>query len=165
MLKHRLNQDEVLLLDRRYPSKATVGFRVQRNSVVLGIGGNLGDVYRRFHHLYWFFKKEVLVKVMQCSPLLINPPFGFEAQPPYTNGIMHIATSMPPKRLLRYLLGVEKKFRRRRSFPNAPRTLDIDILFYNDTTINDDTLTVPHPHWHKRRSVLVPLSFMLNHRG
>ena len=71
---------------------------------------------------------------------------------------MVIETSMQAKDFLRYLMHVEKKFARKRSFANAPRTLDLDILFFDNQVINTKTLTVPHPAWSQRESVLIPLA-------
>jgi 2-amino-4-hydroxy-6-hydroxymethyldihydropteridine diphosphokinase len=71
---------------------------------------------------------------------------------------MFFKTSMEPKEFLRYLLRVEKRFGRKRSFANAPRTLDLDIIFFDNRIINTKNLNVPHPHWYKRESVVIPLT-------
>jgi 2-amino-4-hydroxy-6-hydroxymethyldihydropteridine diphosphokinase len=69
-----------------------------------------------------------------------------------------VKTSFSPFELLRYLLWIEKKYGRKRSFKNAPRTLDLDIILYNNVKINTKKLIIPHPHYKKRDSVLVPLA-------
>lgn len=73
-----------------------------------------------------------------------------------------VETKLTPKALLDYVLRVEKHFRRKRSFKDAPRTLDIDIIFYENISITSKTLTLPHPAWMQRSSVLVPLALMKN---
>jgi 2-amino-4-hydroxy-6-hydroxymethyldihydropteridine diphosphokinase len=71
-----------------------------------------------------------------------------------------VKTCLKPKALLRYTLKVEKVFRRKRSFQDAPRTLDIDILFYENIILNLKNLTIPHKEWKNRDSVIIPLSLM-----
>lgn len=64
---------------------------------------------------------------------------------------------MQPKIFLDYLMRVEKKFARKRSFANAPRTLDLDIIFFDERVVNTPKLQIPHANWFKRESVLIPL--------
>ena len=64
---------------------------------------------------------------------------------------------MQPMLFLDYLMRLEKKFARKRSFANAPRTLDLDIIFFDNRVINKPKLQVPHAQWFKRDSVLIPL--------
>jgi len=67
---------------------------------------------------------------------------------------------MNPRELLAFLLRVEKHFGRKRSFANAPRTLDLDLIFFDDVRMETARLTLPHPHWHERESVLIPLQML-----
>ncbi len=128
--------------------------------VLLGIGGNIGDVSRRFGHLCHFLKSLRAVSVVETSPILLNPPFGFLEQPSFLNALIHIRTGLDPVRLLKLLLRIEKRFGRKRSFANAPRTLDIDIIFYSDIRVDLPYLKIPHPAWSERESVLMPMRFM-----
>lgn len=129
-----------------------------RYQSVVGIGGNVGDVKRRFEHLFFHLKREKRVELLQTSLILKNPPFGYTEQDDFFNSIMVMQTSMQPKAFLSYLLRLEKRFGRKRSFANAPRTLDLDILFFESRTIETPRLTIPHPHWFERDSVVIPLS-------
>jgi len=138
-----------------YKSKNLVKFRY---SVTIGIGGNIADVKRRFEHLFFEIKKQKRVELIQTSLILKNPPFGYVDQDDFFNSIMIIKTDMQAQTFLTYLLRLEKKFGRKRSFENAPRTLDLDIIFFDNRTINTKTLQVPHPSWSKRESVLIPLA-------
>ena len=128
-----------------------------RYSVTVGIGGNVGDVKRRFEHLFIFFKKDKRVELVKTSLILKNPPFGFVNQDDFFNSIIVLKTSMQPILFLDYLMRLEKKFARKRSFANAPRTLDLDIIFFDNRVINKPKLQVPHAQWFKRDSVLIPL--------
>ena len=129
-----------------------------RYEVVVGVGGNIDDVRKRFEHLFIYFKRDKRVELFQTSLILKNPPFGYANQDDFFNSIMFFKTSMQPQKFLQYLLRVEKHFRRKRSFSNAPRTLDLDIIFFDNRVIKTKDLVVPHPHWYKRESVVIPLA-------
>ncbi|MEA1956061.1 MAG: 2-amino-4-hydroxy-6-hydroxymethyldihydropteridine diphosphokinase [Campylobacterota bacterium] len=128
-----------------------------RYLATIGIGGNVGDVKRRFEHLFIEFKREKRVKLISSSLILKNPPFGYVTQDDFFNSIMILQTNMQPLAFLDYLLRVEKKFGRKRSFANAPRTLDLDIIFFDNRIIDKPRLKIPHPSWSKRESVVIPL--------
>jgi len=130
------------------------------HTVLLGIGGNIGDVVRRFEHLFWFLKRSKHVRIIQASPMLKNPPFGYQDQPYFFNALLLIDTKLTPAKLLRFILDTEKKFGRKRSFKNAPRTLDIDMIKYEKLISKRPNLVLPHPFWNTRDSVLLPLSWM-----
>jgi 2-amino-4-hydroxy-6-hydroxymethyldihydropteridine diphosphokinase len=132
----------------------------RRHIAVVGIGGNVGDVKRRFEHLVAFFHRDRLVSLYQSSPILKNPPFGFEDQDDFHNAVMVLGTDLTPRAFLRHLLHTEKKFGRKRSFKNAPRTLDLDLLFFDDVVMNHKELTLPHPGWSHRDSVRIPLAYL-----
>lgn len=133
---------------------------IKRYDVTVGIGGNLGDVKRRFEHLFIYLKKDKRVELIQTSLILKNPPFGYVNQDDFFNSIIILRTSMQPVTFLAYLMRLEKKFSRKRSFANAPRTLDLDIIFFDNRVINLPSLKIPHPEWFKRESVLIPLMDM-----
>jgi len=126
--------------------------------VTLGIGGNIGDVRRRFEHLFFYFKRDRQVEIIRTSLILKNPPFGYREQDDFFNSIIVLKTAMQPKAFLAYLHRVEKRFGRRRSFANAPRTLDLDILFFDNRVIKTDDLIIPHISWFERESVVIPLA-------
>ncbi len=158
-LKRRVNSELTLYFDRCFPRKFNYR-RVHRYRSVLGIGGNIGDVKRRFIHLLNFLRRDKRVTVVRTGPILKNPPFGFTKQEDFLNSVLEVITSMQPREFLSYILHVEKKFGRKRSFQDAPRTLDIDMIFFDSRVINSKVLTLPHPHWQSRESVVIPLSFL-----
>lgn len=98
-----------------------------------------------------------MVQVLKSGFILKNPPFGYLEQEDFYNSVIVVGTSMQPKELLAYLHRVEKYFSRKRTFKNAPRTLDLDILFFDNRTIHTPRLTIPHPNWRERESVVLPL--------
>ena len=132
----------------------------KRHRVLLGLGGNIGDVVRRFEHLFVFWQKSSFLEVIETSPILRNPAFGYTEQPDFYNAVVLIATDMTPMQMLLYALRTEKHFGRKRLFKDGPRTLDVDLIFYDDITMQSKRLTLPHPQWQERSSVLIPLSTM-----
>jgi len=159
MKKKVLNRNNALISTQHFPysSKDTKQYRYK---ALLGIGGNIGDVLRRFEHLFWVFRKSPFLHVIETAPVLKNPPFGFLEQGDFYNSLLLVETNLTPRALLRYVLGVEKRFGRRRLFKDGPRTLDIDIIFYENVSMQTKDLTLPHPGWMQRSSVLIPLSMM-----
>ena len=128
------------------------------HKALIGVGCNLGDCIKRFKKLYLFLSSHRNIDVIQTSIIYKNPPFGYLEQPDFYNSILVIKTDFSPYELLRFLLYTEKKFGRKRSFKNAPRTLDLDIIIYDKITLNKPDLILPHPYFKKRDSVLVPLA-------
>ncbi|WP_457748736.1 2-amino-4-hydroxy-6-hydroxymethyldihydropteridine diphosphokinase [Sulfurimonas sp.] len=141
-----------------FPFHAHTKKKKHRYETIVGIGGNVGDVRRRFEHLFVVLQKDKRVSLVKTSLILKNPPFGYADQDDFFNSILVLQTSMQPKVFLRYLLRLEKQFGRKRSFANAPRTLDLDIIFFDNRTIHTKDLIVPHPFYKQRESVLIPLA-------
>lgn len=156
-LKRRLTNSLTTFKGLHFGYKTNIK-SLHRYKVTVGIGGNVGDVKRRFEHLFVNLKKDKRVSLLQTSLILKNPPFGYIDQDDFFNSIVILQTSMQPIQFLDYLMRLEKKFSRKRSFSNAPRTLDLDIIFFDNRNIKTKRLTVPHKSWFKRESVVIPLS-------
>lgn len=158
-MQKKLDTNNSMIFQKNYPylskQKSKKPFQA-----TLGIGGNIGDVPRRFTHLFYHLKKSAFIDIVETSPILKNPPFGYLAQDDFCNALIIVKTCLRPKALLRYILHIEKKFGRKRSFPDAPRTLDIDMIFYENVQMNSKELTLPHPHWADRSSVIIPLTYL-----
>ncbi len=92
------------------------------------------------------------------SSLYRSAPVGYVNQPDFVNAVAAIRTALAPRALLDALLTIEREHGRVRDFPNAPRTLDLDIALYDERIINEPGLTVPHPRMHQRAFVMVPLA-------
>ncbi len=131
--------------------------RDYKHKAVVGVGGNEGGVRQRFRNLYSYLSRSSLVSISETSPILKNPPFGYLEQSDFYNAVMVIRTSLSPKAFLKFLLHTEKIFGRERSFKNAPRTIDLDLIFYDGVTMRSKQLILPHPSWNKRESVVLPL--------
>jgi len=154
-----LNENNTLIFTQHFPYNTNTK-NGKKHKALLGIGGNIGDVLRRFEHLFWYFKRSSFVNVIETAPILKNPPFGYMDQEDFYNSLVLVETNLTPRELLSYVLHVEKVFGRKRLFKDGPRTLDIDIIFYENVRMETKNLTLPHPGWMKRSSVLIPLSMM-----
>ncbi len=95
--------------------------------------------------------------LVRHSSFYRTAPVGVRNQPDFINGVAELTTDLDPHRLLAALLAVEARFGRVRSYPNAPRTLDLDLLLYDQTVLHTPDLILPHPRLHLRAFVLVPL--------
>ncbi len=157
MIRKKIDAKNTLIKTKEFPCilPSHSGYRA-----LLGIGGNIGDVVRRFEHLFHYLKRSSLLHVIETAPIVKNPPFGYTEQKDFYNSLMLVETFLSPRALLRYVLRVEKVFGRKRLFKDGPRTLDIDIIFYENVKMETKELTLPHPGWRERESVLIPLSMM-----
>lgn len=132
----------------------------KRYQALLGLGGNVGDVENTFKKLIRRLQKNRLFCVQESSILLKNPPFGYKDQPDFINSVLLISTSLSYYQCFKYIMYTEKRFKRVRKIKNGPRTLDIDILFFGGLQIKRKNLIIPHPKWHERSSVTIPISFL-----
>ena len=123
----------------------------------VGVGSNLNDP--RAQVLQAFTELDGLphTRVVRKASLYRSAPMGHAAQPDFVNAVAQVETGLPAERLLAELQAVEARRGRERSFPNAPRTLDLDLLLYGTARIASPALTVPHPRMHERAFVLKPL--------
>jgi 2-amino-4-hydroxy-6-hydroxymethyldihydropteridine diphosphokinase len=123
----------------------------------VGIGSNLGNsidtVRQAFVDLAGIEKTSLTKK----SSLYRSAPIGYAGQPDFINAVAQLETGLPAERLLSELQEVEKRHGRERSFANAPRTLDLDLLLYGEAAIKTKNLVVPHPRMYERAFVLKPL--------
>lgn len=127
------------------------------NKAYLLTGGNEGD---RFLHMQQARTNIELIcgQVLQVSSLYETAPWGKAGQADFLNQVLLIQTNLDPQHLLKAILRIEEKGGRIRTWKNAPRTIDIDILFYNDLILDEPGLTIPHPRITERRFVLEPLN-------
>jgi len=126
--------------------------------VFLAFGGNLGQPLAQFRHAVALLQQQPQIKRISCSPVYQTPAIGGPAnQPDYLNAVVEIRTDMPADRLLHLCQQIEDQAGRTREVHWGPRTLDIDLLFFADLTIDTPELTLPHPRLHQRHFVLLPL--------
>jgi 2-amino-4-hydroxy-6-hydroxymethyldihydropteridine diphosphokinase len=127
---------------------------------LLALGGNLGDARETLARAIAALTEAGDIRLQARSSDYMTPPWGVEDQPPFVNLCIAVNTALTPQALLARAQAVERAFGRDRSGEQrwGPRTLDIDILTYDDLVLNEPELTLPHPRLFERAFVLVPLA-------
>ncbi len=123
--------------------------------VYLGLGTNVGD--REVNLRIALAHLRSIIKIDKVSSIYETDPVGYADQPRFLNIVVRASSTLPPEDLLQRLIGIEERMGRQRTFRNAPRIIDIDILLYGDVVLNDPGLQLPHPRMTERTFVLVPL--------
>jgi len=123
----------------------------------IGLGSNLEEPRSQLQRALVAIGELPGTRLVARSSLYRSAPLGFADQPDFVNAVAGIATGLTPQALLQALLKIEHVHGRVRDFRNAPRTLDLDILLYDDMRLHEHGLTIPHPQMHLRAFVLMPL--------
>ena len=133
---------------------------------LLGLGGNIGDVRAALGKAIARFADGAEVKLIARSSDYRTPPWGVIDQPPFINCAIAVETTLSPHALLERAHEVERALGRDRANEQrwGPRTIDIDILAYDDLVLNEAGLTLPHPRLFERAFVLVPLAEIMPER-
>jgi 2-amino-4-hydroxy-6-hydroxymethyldihydropteridine diphosphokinase len=126
----------------------------------IALGGNVGDVRATFDSAIAILCDGPDVRLLARSSDYRTPPWGVADQPPFTNAVIAVSTTLAPRTLLVRAQACERALGRDRAREQrwGPRTIDLDLLAYDDVVLNDPTLTLPHPHLFERAFVLVPLA-------
>lgn len=128
----------------------------ESRTAYIGLGANLGD---RLATLRAAVNRLVtLGEVTRVSSLYETAPVGYLAQPSFLNAVAEVRTALDAAPLIQAFLEIEAQLGRERSFRNAPRTLDLDLLLLGDLVADTDGAHVPHPRLHERLFVLAPLA-------
>jgi len=137
----------------------TVSIEIERgwHTVYLGLGSNLGDREQHLRFAVSELKKARSCAVMKISSFISVPPYGNKEQGDFLNGCLKMETILNEYELLDLLLGLENEAGRIRDIRWGPRTLDLDIIMYDDLVVSDERLILPHIEMHKRDFVLKPL--------
>jgi len=123
----------------------------------VALGANLGDAVATVQQALRDLAALPETRLLKASSLYRSAPY--EAQgPDFINAVALVYTQLSPLALLHALQALELQCGRERPFKNAPRTLDLDIIFYGDVSLDTPELTLPHPRWQERAFVLQPLA-------
>jgi len=123
---------------------------------LLGLGANLGNAAQTLQQAFVAIRALDNVLNPQLASLYVSAPVDAPG-PHYCNSAVMLRTTLSPLALLDQIQAIEQAFGRTRSFRNAPRTLDIDLLWYDGLEIETPRLTLPHPRMHQRAFVLMPI--------
>ena len=136
-------------------------------SALIALGGNVGDVRAAFKRAISGICENAAARLVARSSDYATPPWRDEQQPSYVNACIEVETELEPHALLAVLHDIERDHGRDRVAERrfGPRTLDLDLLAYDDRTVDTPTLTLPHPRLFERAFVLVPLAEIAPDRG
>lgn len=125
------------------------------HTVYLALGSNLDDRHENLRQAVAALSPQIDIKAK--SHIYETDPWGYEDQPKFLNMAVRGLTYLEPEPLLKHLKRLETALGRQKTFANGPRSIDIDILFFDDLILETPLLTLPHPRLHERGFVLLPL--------
>lgn len=137
----------------------TVSVSVNRrwNTVLLSIGSNMGDRKENLDRAVALLGEDPKIRIGRVSDYIVTKPWGMVEQDDFLNGAVRLQTLYDPEELLDVLQEVEKTLHRKRTIHWGPRTIDLDIIFYEDLVCDTERLIIPHKEMAARRFVLDPL--------
>ncbi|MGN0465227.1 MAG: 2-amino-4-hydroxy-6-hydroxymethyldihydropteridine diphosphokinase [Lachnospiraceae bacterium] len=143
----------------------TVSVTIERgwHKVYVGLGSNLGDKKKYLENALEQLDSEKEIKVKKVSSFYETEPYGYKEQDTFLNACACIETLQTPRELLDTFHQIEARAKRERVIHWGPRTLDLDILLYDDKIIDSEDLIIPHKELHKRMFVLEPLCEIASH--
>ncbi|MCD8261936.1 MAG: 2-amino-4-hydroxy-6-hydroxymethyldihydropteridine diphosphokinase [Bacteroides sp.] len=128
--------------------------------IFLGLGTNLGEKEKNLWLAIHYIEKRI-GKILSRSAFYVTPPWGFVSDNEFLNGVIEVDASLSPEELLRTTQEIEigmGRVSRSADGNYTDRSIDIDLLLYDDLILEADSLTLPHPYLHKRLFVLEPLA-------
>lgn len=128
------------------------------HTAFIGLGSNLENPREQVRRAMAELASMPHTRQCRHSSLYQTDPVGYRDQPAFINAVVRLETTLDPEALLVQLRQIESAHGRSRGIPNGPRTLDLDLLLYDDLVLNSPTLVLPHPRMHERAFVLVPLA-------
>lgn len=126
------------------------------NKIFLITGGNIGDRKKILEAAVVLIEAKI-GKIIQRSRIYETDAWGITDQPSFYNQVLVVESSFSAIEVIKIILKIEEELGRVRTIKNAARTIDIDILFFNNEIVNEENLTIPHPQIANRRFVLKPL--------
>ncbi|MBQ4271165.1 MAG: 2-amino-4-hydroxy-6-hydroxymethyldihydropteridine diphosphokinase [Clostridiales bacterium] len=129
---------------------------MKEHEAVLSLGSNLGDRMENLMSAVRMLSEDERIEDIEVSRVYETEPVGYDDQPFFLNICVKFRTSMGPYELLSRCGEIEQELKRVRKIKNGPRTIDLDILTYDDMISDDPKLTIPHPRMYKRAFVLCP---------
>lgn len=137
----------------------SVSVRIERSwhTALIALGSNMGESRNFIENAVEKLRRNEYITDVKCSGLITTKPYGYTDQPDFLNGAVLCRTIYSPHGLLRFIQSVENEAGRVREIHWGPRTLDLDLIFYDNEIINTPSLIVPHPDMHNRDFVLKPV--------
>ncbi|HHV60159.1 MAG TPA: 2-amino-4-hydroxy-6-hydroxymethyldihydropteridine diphosphokinase [Clostridiaceae bacterium] len=131
-------------------------------NVYIALGSNLGDRERNLSEALECIGRIPGTRIVKASDIYETDPVGYTEQGKFLNMVVSVETGLEPRDMLKELQDIENLLKRDRVLKWGPRTIDLDILLYDDLTVSSENLTIPHPRMFERAFVLVPLKDVWN---
>ena len=129
--------------------------------IILGLGSNIEEQdktrYQNIVEALNLLVENEHISIDKVSSFYETEPIGFLDQPDFLNIVIQISTNLAPLDLLNVCVNIERKMKRAKTIKFGPRNIDIDVILYNDVSLNTDKLTIPHPRFQERKFVLIPM--------
>ena len=135
------------------------------HTAYLSIGSNMGDREDNLRRAIEILQDNDNIEVTKCANIYETEPVGYDDQPYFLNTCLELKTTLDPYALLKVCQKIENDLHRVRIIRNGPRTIDLDILLYDDLISYDPILTLPHPRMYERAFVLCPLKDITDYTG
>lgn len=129
-----------------------------RNQTYIGLGTNVGDRMAQLRDALFLLEDQTKIIIEHLSSIYETDPVGYTDQPNFLNMVAEISTDFSPDELLKVTSAIEKRLGRKRVVRWGPRTIDLDILLYDQVKVETDVLQIPHPRLAERAFVLIPLA-------
>ncbi|WP_069998663.1 2-amino-4-hydroxy-6-hydroxymethyldihydropteridine diphosphokinase [Cellulosilyticum sp. I15G10I2] len=127
------------------------------HTAYIGLGSNIGDKEANLKEALKHLAHHPSIRGVRCSSFIETEPWGYLNQEKFLNAATELRTLLTPKELMGELLRIEQLLKRERTIKWGPRTIDLDLLLYDDLVTHEDYVTVPHPRIEERAFVLEPL--------
>ena len=142
----------------RHLDYAAVEISRKRSIAYISLGSNMGDKKKYLEDAIVKIAEANFVDVIKEADIIDTKPWGYEAQDDFLNTVIGVETILTPQELMKELLRIEKELDRVRELRWGPRTIDLDIILFDDIISNDEFVIIPHPMMHLREFVLEPLN-------
>lgn len=130
---------------------------ILQTNVYIALGSNMGDRLSFLGKAILYLSQHPKIEVRSLSSIYETEPVGYVDQDSFYNMVIEVATSLAPSHVMQLCLEIEHMLGRVRTIANGPRTVDLDLLYYDDIVISEESLMLPHPRLQDRSFVLVPL--------
>lgn len=136
-----------------------VAIKMERSwhEAIIAVGANMGDKKKNIMDAFDIINSSKHTKILETANFYETEPFGYENQDMFLNTAIKVKTMLLPKQLMEFLLQVEKDLKRERIIKWGPRTLDLDVIFYDDIVSYEKEIIIPHPRMEERMFVLEPI--------
>lgn len=139
-------------------------FKQNSKQAYIALGSNMGNAAENLNRAVWALSTVPGIQVTAVSKVYETEPVGYKKQDNFLNAVVRVESELSPQALLGACLGIEAGMGRIRKIKNGPRVIDLDLLLYEDATLDSAELTLPHPRMEERAFVLSPLLDILNDR-